>query len=674
MARRDITWLAFGLLVVACLWCLGWWPAGATTDAVTDAPARDAAAYLAVPQPAASPTDPTRQALAAPPTATPTTGSLTVHVTYDDGNDASELTVNVRRRGGDRRVGVRQARTDAKGWATFADLAPGRIRIDTDRSDGGADETEIVAGRIAHLEITIGVALTITGIVVDQDSVPVAGADVYLAQLARVGRDIQQAATTDAAGRFALRTSFQYALVGTRAEGFAPSQVLMAAGNKGSSVDLRLVLPGHGGSLSGSVSDPAGRAVAGAVVRIGKGQTGGMGGSPSGGPAAPAQVSTDDAGHFRAIGMHEGTHPVVVRAPGLAPWTGTCDVVARAVTHLAVGLSAGCTVRGTVRDERGEPVPDALVSLGNEGELVHYRDASDAAGAFCLAGLPNAQFDLVAKHHVLGETSTTLQGVAGQTLVWDVQLNRGIELRGRCLTEAGEPAPRVEVYATFADWTRATRADADGRVTIANCPANGLLTLRSHGDRVEPFTQKDVDPRAGEVVLRVRPIVRIEAKGRLTGRVLDPDGKPLGNAIVSQRRADGPVSGKLAFTDPATGRFTIDHLPPGTYRVLAMAHGFPDARSVDHVLAADATLDIGTVQLAHGGIVAVRGLPPNTTDLKLQLLDEHDQLFAYIALDALRSPPIVPGAYKLRVTGRDRPPQDIAVQVRAQEVSTVEIR
>ena len=615
-----------------------------------------------------------RQVVAPPSEATATTGSLTVHVAYDDGSDASEVTVNVRRRGGDRRVGVRQARTDTKGWATFADLAPGRVRIDTDRSERGPDETEITAGRATALDLTIDVALTLTGIVVDHDSVPVPGAEVYLAQVARFGRDIQLAALTDAAGRFALRTSYQFAVVGARADGYAPSATVMAAGNQGSTVALRLMLPAFGGSVVGTVTDPQRHPVAGAVVRIGSGRTDVIPGSTDGIAAPPAQVLSDALGRFRAVGLREGTHAVTVRSATFAPWTGTCEVVARTVTHLAVDLSVGCTVRGTVRDERGEPVPDAMVSLGNEGELVHYRDASDAAGAFCLAGLPNTRLDLVAQHHVLGETSTTLQGAPGQTLAWHAQLTRGLELRGRFLTEAGEPAPWVEVYATLADWTKSSRSDAEGCFTIANCPANGLLTLQSHGDRVEAFTHKDVDPRAGEVVLHVRPIVRSEAKGRLTGRVLDPDGKPLGNAIVSQRRADGPVSGRLVFADSATGRFTIDHLPPGTYRVLVSAHGFPDARSADHVLAADATLDIGTVQLVHGGIVAVRGLPANTTDLKLQLLDEHDQLVAHIALDALRSPPIVPGAYKLRVSGPDRTQQDIAVQVRAQEVSTVEIR
>lgn len=175
MARR-IAWLFLGLVLACCFWWLNRWPGSTSADAVADASVHDAPASLSAPQAAARGCGSARQIVAAREIAT-TTGGLTVHVAYDDGSDASDVTVNVRRRGGDL-GGVWHARTDAKGWATFADLElePGRVRVDTDRSERVADETEIVSGQSAHLDITIEVALSITGIVVDQDGVPVPGA------------------------------------------------------------------------------------------------------------------------------------------------------------------------------------------------------------------------------------------------------------------------------------------------------------------------------------------------------------------------------------------------------------------------------------------------------------------------------------------------------------------
>src|SRR5690606_16579051 len=250
---------------------------------------------------------------------------------------------------------------------------------------------------------------------------------------------------------------------------------------------------------------------------------------------------------------------------------------------------------------------------------LHYRDASVAAGAFCLTGLPATALELVAQHRLLGETSTTLQGIPGVTLTWDVRLVRGLELRGRLVSDAGEPVPWVGMYASCGDWSKGARAGSDGCFTIANCPTAGLLTLQSHDRRVEPFKVEGLDPRAGEVVVRVRRIDQRQARGRLAGRVLDPDGRPVGNAIVTPRRAGGPRSGQLAFSDKETGQFSLVGLPEGTYRVQVAAHGFPDATSADHVLAADADLDIGTVQLVPGGVVAVSGIPADATGIELEL-------------------------------------------------------
>src|SRR5690606_4073162 len=112
-----------------------------------------------------------------------------------------------------------------------------------------------------------------------------------------------------------------------------------------------------------------------------------------------------------------------------------------------------------------------------------------------------------------------------------------------------------------------------------------------------------------------------------------PDGRPVGNAIVTPRRAGGPRSGQLAFSDKETGQFSLVGLPEGTYRVQVAAHGFPDATSADHVLAADADLDIGTVQLVPGGVVAVSGIPADATGIELELLDGQDRLVARIGLD-----------------------------------------
>ena len=99
-----------------------------------------------------------REVVPALPSIEPSTGTLAVHVAFDDGSDPRGITVNVRPRGGDRRLDVREARTDATGCATLADLAPGRVQVDTNRLDS-PKTVDVVAGSTARLDIRIAVAL-----------------------------------------------------------------------------------------------------------------------------------------------------------------------------------------------------------------------------------------------------------------------------------------------------------------------------------------------------------------------------------------------------------------------------------------------------------------------------------------------------------------------------------
>jgi hypothetical protein len=64
-------------------------------------------------------------------------------------------------------------------------------------------------------------------------------------------------------------------------------------------------------------------------------------------PPLPAQVRTDAAGHFRAIGVPAGTQPVQVRTATLAPWRWHLRSRGRPQTvAVRVVLAAGVTCFG----------------------------------------------------------------------------------------------------------------------------------------------------------------------------------------------------------------------------------------------------------------------------------------------------------------------------------------
>ena len=77
------------------------------------------------------------------------------------------------------------------------------------------------------------------------------------------------------------------------------------------------------------------------------------------------------------------------------------------------------------------------------------------------------------------------------------------------------------------------------------------------------------------------------ASGNLGGTVLDPSGAVIANATVT---TVGPIGTRAAQSDPQ-GRFSFDHLVPGTYSVKAQAPGFKTT-DVEQVALLDQPLDL----------------------------------------------------------------------------------
>jgi len=78
----------------------------------------------------------------------------------------------------------------------------------------------------------------------------------------------------------------------------------------------------------------------------------------------------------------------------------------------------------------------------------------------------------------------------------------------------------------------------------------------------------------------------------LTGRVTDPDGRPVAGARVIVATAIGTAADR---TTDASGAFAIDHVPAGRYEIRVLADGF-QADAIAIALASDETREVG-VQL-----------------------------------------------------------------------------
>jgi hypothetical protein len=61
--------------------------------------------------------------------------------------------------------------------------------------------------------------------------------------------------------------------------------------------------------------------------------------------------------------------------------------------------------------------------------------------------------------------------------------------------------------------------------------------------------------------------VGLDTNGRLTGQVLDGQGRPLANEPVAIQSINGPM--KLQTTTDAQGRFLVDSISAGTFQILS---------------------------------------------------------------------------------------------------------
>ncbi|MGE3175021.1 MAG: carboxypeptidase-like regulatory domain-containing protein [Planctomycetota bacterium] len=500
-------------------------------------------------------------------------GEVHVLVRYEDGAAAPGVGLLLRPFGDDDRLRARHGVTDAAGEVAFATVLPGGYSVTCDRAVfdlGSAAWFRLAPRQTAKVTLRLPVLQTIAGVVQNRAGQPIGGAEVWLGQLATVGRDAEAVAHTDEWGRFSIPCGFQAALVGARASGYAPSRLQFVGMNHPIEGGLRLLLPELGGDCVGTVRDADGAPVEGALVRIGAGRLDGIAIGDSG-PPLPTQVRTDADGGFVAAGLAVGDHPVCVRAPGLGAFEGRVLVETARTSRCDVVLGAATAIEGVVRGGGGAPVAEAMVECGVPGSLLHWHCATDAAGTYRLDGLAPGPVTVKARAPGLGRGTCDLQCRAGEVTRGDLVLVPGAELRGVVRTDAGAPVvgARVTVWAAagHGDGGGASKVRTDGHGAFAvEDLAARVVDVRVVHAEIEDLHRAAVDTGAGVVDLVARS--REPATAFVTGTVRGPDREPVELAEVTVvGEVERSLQRAVMLRPEARGAFELGPLPPGTYEL-----------------------------------------------------------------------------------------------------------
>lgn len=171
------------------------------------------------------------------------------------------------------------------------------------------------------------------------------------------------------------------------------------------------------------------------------------------------------------------------------------------------------------------------------------------------------------------------------------------QIKVRLVDSKGNPIPNATVTATERNsshsmgflvigqaldgertYKKSGASDRDGRVSL-EVRSGMTFGIEAHGEYFAPTTTQIAPLTAGEVVdLGTMTLV---SGDRLVGRVLDPKGKPVANAVVGLTESGsslmrGSNISRKAYTD-ADGNYLLDGLPTGKYRVRAKKAGLKAA-------------------------------------------------------------------------------------------------
>lgn len=331
---------------------------------------------------------------------------------------------------------------------------------------------------------------------------------------------------------------------------------------------------------------------------------------------APLSTRTDARGTFRFTLKDAGPYTLRAEAAGLA---GTTRERVRPGSPLTVTLAPGLSVQGTVRDGgTALPVPGALVeardnkavSLPWQPEAGSRSAKTDDQGRYRIDGLGNGLHSVSAS--VRGSALARRTDVRPGGAAVDLYLFAGGSVSGVVRGADAEPLAGAVVQAepetpVFGGTPpRPDTSRADGRFEIAGLPAGAYRLVARHHD----FAPAVSAPIPIEKGADAREDLVLEQGGQLTGRLVDPEGRPIaaGRVLVTElngQAAPRALADLLRADSGGDGSFRLASLPPGDHMLSISAFGY-SAKPVDaRVEAGGARADVGDVVLETG--LAIRG-------------------------------------------------------------------
>ncbi len=368
-------------------------------------------------------------------------------------------------------------------------------------------------------------AAGLKGRVVMAGDKPVAGAEVWLLATVRlVWADVKQDYLTDASGAVLINgLTCEDWTIEALAKGFAVDrQAVKLSGTDTASVTAKLV-PGM--ELFGVVRDEAGKGLSDvAIAALPSGSNG----------EAIDYMKTDADGKYRFEYLPIAGLKLRLSKEGYLRLSSDVAMIAAPGGRQELNLTLprrpdGGSVRGTVVDEDGKPVADALVVSGGPSSKEARETTTDAQGRFRLDDVftePRRSLSIKAKRFAPQQLGFK-PGDREHPAELNVTLAKGHRIRGRVVDEQGRPLTGVSVYTngygTVGRDIGQSTTDVEGRFEFDSLTAVCPFTFNKNGYSDMDCVKLPLDgPEEVTVAMRSAGVIRGRVVDDRTGKPLSP--------------------------------------------------------------------------------------------------------------------------------------------------------
>lgn len=213
---------------------------------------------------------------------------------------------------------------------------------------------------------------------------------------------------------------------------------------------------------------------------------------------------------------------------------------------------------------------------GRAGTVLVATGKSDARGRFILEAVPTiagtVHYSAIARGS--GRAFGSLKKSPGDAVLKiSARLEAGV-LFGGVVVDANGTAiagADLEVEEANGPWSASAGSDENGAFLISDAPKNADLLLAVGGDYVLADGNDTLAIRDATTELRVI----VEFAGKISGRVVTPEGRPIAGARISALPSDRTLGAPRAVTSDRDGRFELRGLRRSTLWEL-------EARDISH--------------------------------------------------------------------------------------------